>query len=163
MPNYKYNSVKKVRKKYRKVEIYFQPSQKIKLQSEAKRCNISLSEYIRRQLIKAEDLIFFIDEKNTQKLLSKAIAEINKIGNNLNQIAKHTNSNKKLNNSTLYNVDLFCDELINSIKSTIETPPQLTSFLENLVSENPKIIPKLELFITRLKLKYDSKNSFLEK
>ena len=57
----------------------------------AKRANLSLSEYIRRQLIKGKvvakyELVADLPE------LKKLIFEFGKIGNNLNQIARHFNA-----------------------------------------------------------------------
>lgn len=57
--------------------------------------NISMSEYI-RQLIKADYVV-----KNTGVItdfkadLKQAIKELNSIGNNLNQLARYTNKEKK--------------------------------------------------------------------
>ncbi len=66
--------------------------------------NISTSEYI-RQLIKADyavkDTEVIADFKVDLKL---AIKELNSIGNNLNQLARYTNKEKKMLNETMVEV-----------------------------------------------------------
>lgn len=66
--------------------------------------NISTSEYI-RQLIKADYVV-----KDTEVIadfkvdLKQAIKELNSIGNNLNQLARYTNKEKKMLNETMVEV-----------------------------------------------------------
>lgn len=66
--------------------------------------NITMSEYI-RQLIKADYVI-----KDTEVIadfkvdLKQAIKELNSIGNNLNQLARYTNTQKKMLKETLIEV-----------------------------------------------------------
>lgn len=66
--------------------------------------NLSLSEYI-RQLIKADYIV-----KDTEVIadfkvdLKQAIKELNSIGNNLNQLARYTNKEKKMLNETMVEV-----------------------------------------------------------
>ena len=57
----------------------------------AKQANLSLSEYIRRQLIKGKVTVKYELVADLPEL-EKLIAEFGKIGSNLNQIAKHFNS-----------------------------------------------------------------------
>lgn len=66
--------------------------------------NMSTSEYI-RQLIKADYII-----KDTEVIadfktdLKTTIKELNAIGNNLNQLARYTNKEKKMLNETMVEV-----------------------------------------------------------
>lgn len=66
--------------------------------------NITMSEYI-RQLIKADYVV-----KDTEVIadfkadLKQAIKELNAIGNNLNQLARYTNKEKKMLNETMVEV-----------------------------------------------------------
>ena len=66
--------------------------------------NISTSEYI-RQLIKADYVV-----KDTEVIadfktdLKTTIKELNAIGNNLNQLARYTNKEKKMLNETMVEV-----------------------------------------------------------
>lgn len=56
-----------------------------------KQANLSLSEYIRRQLIKGKVIAKYEIVANVPEL-KKLIGELEKIGSNLNQIARHFNS-----------------------------------------------------------------------
>lgn len=57
----------------------------------AKQANLSLSEYIRRQLMKGKVIVKYELVADLPEL-KKLIAEFGKIGSNLNQIARHFNS-----------------------------------------------------------------------
>ena len=78
--------------------------------------NISMSEYI-RQLIKADYVV-----KNTGVItdfkadLKQAIKELNSIGNNLNQLARYTNKEKKMLNETMVEVIDLVEKLKNVFK-----------------------------------------------
>ena len=78
--------------------------------------NISMSEYI-RQLIKADYVV-----KNTGVItdfkadLKQAIKELNSIGNNLNQLARYTNKEKKMLNETMIEVIDLVEKLKNVFK-----------------------------------------------
>ena len=78
--------------------------------------NISMSEYI-RQLIKADYVV-----KNTGVItdfkadLKQAIKELNSIGNNLNQLARYTNKEKKMLNETMVEVVELVEKLKNVFK-----------------------------------------------
>lgn len=73
--------------------------------------NLSTSEYI-RQLIKADYVI-----KDTEVIadfkvdLKQAIKELNAIGNNLNQLARYTNTQKKMLKETMVEVIDLVDKL----------------------------------------------------
>jgi hypothetical protein len=78
--------------------------------------NISMSEYI-RQLIKADYVV-----KDTGVItdfkadLKQAIKELNSIGNNLNQLARYTNKEKKMLNETMVEVIDLVEKLKNVFK-----------------------------------------------
>lgn len=78
--------------------------------------NISMSEYI-RQLIKADYVV-----KDTEVItdfkadLKQAIKELNSIGNNLNQLARYTNKEKKMLNETMVEVIDLVEKLKNVFK-----------------------------------------------
>ena len=78
--------------------------------------NITMSEYI-RQLIKADYVV-----KDTEVIadfkadLKQAIKELNAIGNNLNQLARYTNKEKKMLNETIIEVIDLVDKLKNVFK-----------------------------------------------
>lgn len=57
----------------------------------AKQANLSLSEYIRRQLMRGKVIAKYEIVADVPEL-KKLISEFGKIGNNLNQIARHFNS-----------------------------------------------------------------------
>ena len=57
----------------------------------ARRSNLTLSEYIRRQLLKGKVIAKYEIVADVPEL-KKLIAEFGKIGSNLNQIARHFNS-----------------------------------------------------------------------
>jgi hypothetical protein len=73
--------------------------------------NLSTSEYI-RQLIKADYVV-----KDTEVIadfkvdLKQAIRELNAIGNNLNQLARYTNTQKKMLKETMVEVIDLVDKL----------------------------------------------------
>lgn len=78
--------------------------------------NMSTSEYI-RQLIKADYII-----KDTEVIadfkvdLKQAIRELNAIGNNLNQLARYTNTQKKMLKETVIEVVDLVEKLKNVFK-----------------------------------------------
>lgn len=78
--------------------------------------NISTSEYI-RQLIKQDYTI-----KDTEVIadfkvdLKQAIRELNAIGNNLNQLARYTNTQKKMLKETVIEVVDLVEKLKNVFK-----------------------------------------------
>ena len=78
--------------------------------------NLSVSEYI-RQLIKADYVV-----KDTEVItdfktdLKQAIKELNSIGNNLNQLARYTNKEKKMLNETLIETVDLVEKLKNIFK-----------------------------------------------
>ena len=78
--------------------------------------NISTSEYI-RQLIKQDYTI-----KDTEVIadfkvdLKQAIRELNSIGNNLNQLARYTNTQKKMLKETVIEVVDLVEKLKNVFK-----------------------------------------------
>jgi len=63
-------------------------------------------------------------QKHTQDLLKQAITEINRIGNNINQVARDINNRKKLTDK-LFNHNLTKEERERMLEATQE--------LENLV------------------------------
>ena len=66
--------------------------------------NLSVSEYI-RQLIKQDYKLNNTDSIADFKAdLKQAIKELNSIGNNLNQLARYTNKEKKMLNETIVEV-----------------------------------------------------------
>lgn len=78
--------------------------------------NLTMSEYI-RQLIKADYVV-----KDTGVItdfkadLKQAIKELNSIGNNLNQLARYTNKEKKMLNETMVEVIDLVEKLKNVFK-----------------------------------------------
>lgn len=78
--------------------------------------NLSVSEYI-RQLIKQDYVV-----KDTEVIadfkvdLKQAIRELNSIGNNLNQLARYTNTQKKMLKETLIEVVDLVEKLKNVFK-----------------------------------------------
>lgn len=79
--------------------------------------NLSVSEYI-RQLIKQDYII-----KDTEVIanfkvdLKQAIRELNSIGNNLNQLARYTNKEKKM----LKEVMLEVVDLVDKLKTVLDS------------------------------------------
>ena len=79
--------------------------------------NISTSEYI-RQLIKQDYVI-----KDTEVIadfkvdLKQAVKELNSIGNNLNQLARYTNKEKKM----LKEVMLEVVDLVDKLKTVLDS------------------------------------------
>lgn len=79
--------------------------------------NLSVSEYI-RQLIKADYVV-----KDTEVIadfkvdLKQAIRELNAIGNNLNQLARYTNKEKKM----LKEVMLEVVDLVDKLKTVLDS------------------------------------------
>lgn len=79
--------------------------------------NLSMSEYI-RQLIKADYVV-----KDTEVIadfkvdLKQAIKELNSIGNNLNQLARYTNKEKKM----LKEVMLEVVDLVDKLKTVLDS------------------------------------------
>lgn len=79
--------------------------------------NLSMSEYI-RQLIKADYVV-----KDTEVIadfkvdLKQAIKELNAIGNNLNQLARYTNKEKKM----LKEVMLEVVDLVDKLKTVLDS------------------------------------------
>ena len=78
--------------------------------------NLSVSEYI-RQLIKQDYKLNNVDSITDFKAdLKQAIKELNSIGNNLNQLARYTNTQKKMLNETVIEVVDLVDKLKNVFK-----------------------------------------------
>ena len=78
--------------------------------------NLSVSEYI-RQLIKQDYKLNNVDSITDFKAdLKQAIKELNSIGNNLNQLARYTNTQKKMLNETVIEVVDLVDKLKNIFK-----------------------------------------------
>ena len=78
--------------------------------------NISMSEYI-RQLIKADYVVKDTGVITDFKVdLKQAIKELNSIGNNLNQLARYTNKEKKMLNETMVEVIDLVEKLKNVFK-----------------------------------------------
>lgn len=78
--------------------------------------NLSVSEYI-RQLIKQDYVV-----KDTEVIadfkvdLKQAVKELNSIGNNLNQLARYTNTQKKMLKETVIEVVDLVEKLKNVFK-----------------------------------------------
>lgn len=78
--------------------------------------NMSTSEYI-RQLIKADYIIKDTEVITDFKVdLKQAIRELNAIGNNLNQLARYTNTQKKMLKETVIEVVDLVEKLKNVFK-----------------------------------------------
>jgi hypothetical protein len=108
--------------KYKQVKINLYPEQHDFLNSIAKEKNLTIAQLIR------EKLDLKLDEKDTRKRYTETqkikykkadprlLYELNKIGNNLNQIAKKLNQNKEVSNieilQTLVNIETKMKELI---------------------------------------------------
>lgn len=78
--------------------------------------NITMSEYIRgliKQDYVVEDTEVITDFKAD---LKQAIKELNSIGNNLNQLARYTNKEKKMLNETMVEVIDLVEKLKNVFK-----------------------------------------------
>ena len=73
--------------------------------------NLSMSEYI-RQLIKQDYILEDTEVIADFKVdLKQAIRELNAIGNNLNQLARYTNTQKKMLKETMVEVIDLVDKL----------------------------------------------------
>lgn len=78
--------------------------------------NLSKSEYI-RQLIKQDYTIKDTEViKDFKADLKQAVKELNSIGNNLNQLARYTNTQKKMLKETLIEVVDLVEKLKNVFK-----------------------------------------------
>ena len=78
-------------KKYKKT-IRFTESEIEQIEKKLKEHNLSFSEFARNAIL---------GKKINSKISIKLVYEINKIGNNLNQIAKRVNTLKKIDNEVL--------------------------------------------------------------
>lgn len=78
--------------------------------------NLSTSEYIRK-LIKQDYMLNNLEAVTDFKAdLKQAIKELNSIGNNLNQLARYTNKEKKMLNETLIETVDLVEKLKNVFK-----------------------------------------------
>ncbi len=86
--------------KLKQVKVYFSPIDHEKLKSEADRKNVSLAELIRQKInLKIENAPAPRKTKKVYKQTDpKLLFELNKIGNNLNQIAKKLNKGDTVSN-----------------------------------------------------------------
>ena len=100
-------------------QIKFRTDEKIEkiIAVQTNKLNLSTSEYI-RQLIKADYVV-----KDTEVIadfkvdLKQAIKELNSIGNNLNQLARYTNKEKKM----LKEVMLEVVDLVDKLKTVLDS------------------------------------------
>ena len=86
-------------------------------------------------------------------VLSKIGIDIRAIGNNINQIAKHTN---KLKSLSLFNANKLNKKLAileNRIEKSINNPVELTEVLTNSIENNPYLIYQIELIIYHEKIR----------
>ncbi|MGB9152428.1 MAG: hypothetical protein WCD70_05000 [Alphaproteobacteria bacterium] len=58
----------------------------------AKECGTTLSDYGRRRMLAMPDIQMVYQNRQTRKLMKEAIAQIGRVGNNMNQIAWKLNS-----------------------------------------------------------------------
>lgn len=87
-------------------QIKFRADEKIEkiIAVQTDKLNISTSEYI-RGLIKQDYILNNLESVTDFKAdLKQAIKELNSIGNNLNQLARYTNKEKKMLNETMVEV-----------------------------------------------------------
>lgn len=78
--------------------------------------NLNTSEYIRK-LIKQDYMLNNLEAVTDFKAdLKQAIKELNSIGNNLNQLARYTNKEKKMLNETLIETVDLVEKLKNVFK-----------------------------------------------
>jgi len=87
-------------------QIKFRANEKIEkiIAVQTDKLNISTSEYI-RGLIKQDYILNNLESVTDFKAdLKQAIKELNSIGNNLNQLARYTNKEKKMLNETMVEV-----------------------------------------------------------
>jgi len=75
------------------------------IKSEAEKLGYTKSDFIRSILFKKNRCLK--NKKNTKKILF----ELNRIGNNLNQIAKYVNTFKTIDNFVKFNIDEILKEL----------------------------------------------------
>ncbi len=94
---------KKKDNKSEKITVRLTPSEKKILEEKAHKSNMSLSKYVRQLLLKNNlNIIYGFD---------KLLPELNRIGNNINQIAFKFNTNQ-ITNTNFKNVKSDFDEFI---------------------------------------------------
>ena len=86
----RYYQKKNIIKKSRNVTIRFDQETYDRIKSSARAANLSVSEYIRRMVIKGK-IVVKQEIIAEVPMLKRLIAEFGKIGSNLNQIAHHYN------------------------------------------------------------------------
>jgi len=109
-------------KKLKQVKVNFYQEQHQLLKQKADENNVTIAQYIRKKLeleLKKNDTrkIYKKHEKVTYKKADpNLIYQLNKIGNNLNQIAKKINSKKNINNidilQTLANIEKDLEKIL---------------------------------------------------
>lgn len=92
------------------IKVRITPSEKINIEKEAsEKCDKNVSEYIRQRIRQSADIS--ITQKELDEVRRKISYEINRIGNNINQIAHHYNA---------YGLDEISDELIDDMEELKE-------------------------------------------
>ena len=95
------------------------PSEKIRIEGDAKDRNMDLSDYLRSQLERPRE----ITSKDVDEIRKKMLYEINRIGNNINQIAHHYNA---------YGVDDIAYELVEYMKELKEIAISINKKLKGM-------------------------------
>lgn len=92
--------------KLKQVKVYFSESDFLKLKEEAIQKNISMAELVRQKMqTKIPNAPApKKSKKNYRATDPKLLFELNKIGNNLNQIAKKLNSNNELESKAIFEI-----------------------------------------------------------
>ena len=108
--------------KLKQVKVNFYPEQHEFLKNLAAENEVTIAQYIRKKLeleLKKRDTrkIYKTHEKVTYKKTDPAVVyQLNKIGNNLNQIARNLNQKKDVNNieilQTLANIEKYLEKIL---------------------------------------------------
>ncbi len=101
--------------KYKQVKLNLTAEQYSRVKLVAKNKNLFLSTYI-KQLAKLENCLDVRKPKAKNAINPILIYNLNKIGNNLNQIAKHININKNIDQSVLIQLIAINEQLQGVIK-----------------------------------------------
>lgn len=115
-----YEETKKRYEENRKIEmervcIRVTPEEKKLLEEKSKFCNLSKTEYLRKVI--RENVI--IIENNQEKM--NYLYELNKIGVNINQIARVVNENGNIDDEDMQNVLKYMREIKKNVSDYFET------------------------------------------
>lgn len=92
-------------RKKRIPNVYLSEAEYEIMMKKIKASKLSASNYFRKMI--SEGIIIIPDTKGKKELID----EINKIGVNINQIAKHVNTNRRLDRSTFSELEKYMDKI----------------------------------------------------